>query len=415
MKRRVVVTGVGCVTPVATGVEETWSRILDGVSGIGPITAFDAEGLKTQILGEVTDFVPEDFIDKKKVKRLDRFIHFALASAKMAWDQAGLGGPLSDEEAFRAGAIMGVGLGGISTLTENYEIVRTKGPDRVSPFFIPRLIGNMAPGSVAMEYNLRGPNLCVSTACAAGAHGIGESMRAIQYGGMDIMVAGGAESVSTRTTVAGFNAARALSTRNDEPEKASRPFDKDRDGFVMAEGGGVMILEELEHAKARGAKILGELVGYGLTCDAHHMTAPDPEGRGATTCMELALRDAGLAPEEIQYINAHGTSTGLNDAAESQAIRRVFGAYADKLAVSSTKSMHGHMLGGTGAVESVLTVLTLRDQMMPPTINYETPDPECDLDYVPNVKRAGQLRAALTNSFGFGGTNASLLFKVYED
>lgn len=415
MKRRVVVTGIGCVTPVATGVEETWSRILDGISGIGPVTHFDPEGLKTQILGEVNDFNPEDFIDKKKVKRLDRFIHFALASAKMAWDQAGFGEPFDDEQAFKAGSIMGVGLGGIATLTENYEIVMNKGPARVSPFFIPRLIGNMAPGAIAMEYNLRGPNLCVSTACAAGAHGIGESMRAIQYGGMDVMLAGGAESVSTRTTMAGFNAARALSTRNDEPEKASRPFEKDRDGFVMSEGGGVMVLEELEHAKARGANILAELVGYGLTCDAYHMTAPDPEGRGTTQCMALALKDAGLAPEDIQYINAHGTSTGLNDAAETVAIRRVFGTHADKLAVSSTKSMHGHMLGATGAVEAVLTVLTLRDQVMPPTINYETPDPECDLDYVPNHKREGQIQSAVTNSFGFGGTNASLVIKVYQD
>ncbi len=415
MKRRVVVTGVGCVTPVATGVEETWSRVLEGVSGIGPITHFDSEGLKSQILGEVNDFNPEDFIDKKKVKRLDRFIHFALASAKMSWDQAGFGGPLSDEQSFRAGSVMGVGLGGIATLTENYEVVKNKGADRVSPFFIPRLIGNMAPGAIAMEYNLRGPNLCVSTACAAGAHGIGESMRAIQYGGMDIMVAGGAESVSTRTTVAGFNAARALSTRNDEPERASRPFDKDRDGFVMSEGGGVMVIEELEHAKARGATILAELAGYGLTCDAYHMTAPDPDGVGTTQCMRNALRDAGMAPEDIQYINAHGTSTGLNDAAESLSIRRVFGSHADKLAVSSTKSMHGHMLGATGAVEAVLTVLTLRDQIMPPTINYETQDPECDLDYVPNVKRAGQIQAALTNSFGFGGTNASLVLKLYQD
>lgn len=415
MKRRVVVTGIGCVTPVATGVEETWSGILAGKSGIGRITQFDPSVLKTQIAGEVNDFDAEKWVNKKKIRRLDTFIHFAVASARMAFAMAGLGERLDERDAIKTGCIMGVGLGGINSLIENYEIMNTKGPDRISPFFIPRLIGNMAPGEIAMEFNLKGPNLCLSTACAAGSHAVGEGMRAIQHGGMDMMVCGGAESVSVATTIAGFNAARALSTRNDDPERASRPFDKDRDGFVMAEGAGVLILEELTRAQERGVTIMAEVVGYGLTCDAYHMTAPDPEGAGFIRCMNLALQNAGLAPQDIDYINAHGTSTDLNDTLETKAIHAVFGEHARKLAVSSTKSMHGHMLGATGAVEAVLCVLAIRDQIMPPTINYQTPDPDCDLDYVPNHARKAKLDAVLSNSFGFGGTNATLIIKAFKE
>lgn len=414
MQRRVVVTGVGLVTPLGTGVEKTWSGILAGASGIGPITRFDCSAHKTKIAGEIRDFDPEQWLPKKSIRRLDPFIHYAVGAARMAWEMAGLPLPLEGEAANLAGCITGTGIGGMQTLEETYFTLAQKGPDKVSPFFVPKIIGNMAPGEISMEFNLRGPNLCLCTACAAGSHAIGEAMKSIQRGAAELIVCGGSEAIVTQITVAGFNAARALSTRNDEPTRASRPFEKDRDGFVMSEGAGMMVLESLESATARGATILAELVGYGLTSDAHHMTAPDPEADGFIRCMRMALQDAGLKPEDIDHINAHGTSTDLNDATETKAIKAVFGDHAYKMGVSSTKSMIGHMLGATGGVEAVFSVLSLRDQVMPPTINYETPDPACDLDYVPNVKREAKLERVLSNSFGFGGTNACLIFARYQ-
>lgn len=414
MQRRVVVTGMGLVTPLGTGVEKSWEGLKAGKSGIGPITKFDASSFKTQIAGEVPDFDPEEWVPKKKIRRLDPFIHFAIGAAQMAWTMSGLPEPLDEETSPRAGCILGVGLGGLITLEETIRMTEHQGFNRVSPFFIPRLIGNMAPGEVSMIHNLKGPNTCVCTACAAGTHAVGEAMKNIQRGVADIMVCGGAEVVCTATTLAGFGAARALSTRNDEPTRASRPFDAQRDGFIMSEGSGVLVLEELEFAKARGANILAELVGYGLSADAYHMTAPDPSAMGFVRCMKMALDDAGVNPEDVDYINAHGTSTDLNDATETKAIKILFGDYAYKVAISSTKSMLGHMLGATGGVEAVISVLALRDQIMPPTINYENPDPDCDLDYVPNQAREGKVNTVLSNSFGFGGTNASVLFKTYQ-
>ena len=415
MQRRVVVTGVGLVTPLATGVEETWRRILAGESGIRQIRRFDASTYPTTIAGEVLDFNPEDWLPKKSIRRLDTFIHFAAGATRMAWEMAGMGDALTGARADRTGCVIGVGLGGMQTLEDGISDVLQKGADaRVSPFYIPRLIGNMAAGQVAMQFGCKGPNLCISTACAAGSHAVGEAMKLIQRGATDTMVCGGAEAVITSLTLKGFSAAKALSTRNDDPEKASRPFERDRDGFVMSEGSGILILEELDHALERGANILAEIKGYGLSSDAYHMTAPDPEGEGFSRCMQMALDDGGFKPEDIDYINAHGTSTGLNDLVETRAIKATFGVHASKLAVSSTKSMIGHMLGATGGVEAAFTVLSLRDQVMPPTINYENPDPECDLDYVPNVKREAGLKTALSNSFGFGGTNASLIFTTYQ-
>jgi 3-oxoacyl-[acyl-carrier-protein] synthase II len=403
------------VTPLATGLETSWQKLLAGESGIRTIQKFDPSAYKTKIAGEVLDFNPEDWVPKKSIKRLDCFIHYAVAGARMAWEMAALPAQLDEQASYRAGCIMGVGLGGLQTLIATTLSMQQTGPDRVSPFFIPKLIANMSPGEIAMEFSLRGPNLCVCTACAAGSHAIGEAYRHIQNGAVDLMVCGGAEAVITPITLAGFNAARALSTRNGDPAKASRPFDKDRDGFVMGEGAGVMVLEALQSAQNRGAKIIAEIKGYGLSCDAFHMTAPDSDGRGATASMRMALQSAGVGPEQVDYINAHGTSTELNDMLETKAIKEVFGAHAHKLAVSSTKSMIGHMLGAAGGAEGVITVLSVRDQVMPPTINYETPDPECDLDYVPNQRRAAKINLAMSNSFGFGGTNASLLFGVYRD
>ncbi len=415
MQRRVVVTGLGLVTPLAIGTEETWARILAGESGIRTIQKFDVSGYKTQIAGEVLDFKAEDWLPKKKVKRLDVFIHFGLAATRIAWEMAGLPTPLDDKLGSRTGCIVGVGLGGLQTLEDTIPKVAEKGPEsRVSPFFIPKLIGNMLPGEVSMQFGAKGPSICLATACAAGTHAVGEAMQLIQRGAADVMACGGAEAVVTPTTLQGFGSAKALSTRNDDPAGASRPFDKDRDGFVMSEGSGVLILESLDSALERGANIIAEIVGYGLSSDGYHMTAPDPTGGGYIRCMQMALEDSGLQLEDIDYINAHGTSTGLNDLTETQAIKSVFGDHAKKLAVSSTKSMIGHMLGATGGVEAVMSVLALRDQVMPPTINYTTPDPECDLDYVPNLKREGQVRAVLSNSFGFGGTNASVVFAQYK-
>jgi 3-oxoacyl-[acyl-carrier-protein] synthase II len=411
VKRRVVVTGLGLVTPVGIGVAETWEALCRGKSGIGPITRFDAGAYKTRIAGEVKGFRAEDFMSPKLVKRLDVFIHYALAAARMALEQSRL--TISPALAPQVGVLTGCGLGGLYTIEATHNVLLSRGPDRVSPFFIPMIIANMAPGQIAIEHGAKGPNLSVETACAAGAHAIGDSFKLIQRGAAKAMICGGVESVIAPLAVSGFNAMRALSTRNDEPEKASRPFEKDRDGFVIGEGSGLMVLEDLDFARERGASILAEIVGYGLTGDAYHMTAPSPDGDGAIRCMRMALEDAGVPPEEVQYINAHGTSTDLNDAAETKAIKEVFGGHAYRLAVSSTKSMTGHLLGGAGGVEGVFTVLAIREGLLPPTINYETPDPDCDLDYVPNQARRVDITYGLSNSFGFGGTNAVLLFKKY--
>jgi 3-oxoacyl-[acyl-carrier-protein] synthase II len=411
LKKRVVVTGLGLVTPVGIGVQESWEALCQGKSGIGPITRFDASGYKTRIAGEVKGFKPEDFVPQKMIRRLDVFIHYALAAARMASEQARL--QITPELAPWVGVITGSGLGGLRTIEETHKVLLSRGPDRISPFFIPMIIANMAPGQIAIELGAKGPNLSLETACAAGAHAIGDSFKLIQRGAAKAMFCGGVESVITPLAVGGFNAMRALSTRNDAPEKASRPFDQGRDGFVMGEGSGIMLLEDLEFALERGASILGEIAGYGLTGDAYHMTAPSPDGDGAIRCMQMALSDAGLAPQEVQYINAHGTSTELNDAAETMAIKAVFREHSARLAVSSTKSMTGHLLGGAGGVEAVFSVLAILNGTIPPTINYETPDPDCDLDYVPNQARKADLSCVLSNSFGFGGTNAVLIFKKY--
>lgn len=411
METRVVVTGLGLVTPIGIGVQETWENLCQGKSGIGPITRFDASSFRTRIAGEIKGFKAEDFIAQKLTKRLDVFVHYALAGARMAMEQSGL--KISPELAPQVGVMTGCGLGGLRTLEDTHTVLMARGPERISPFFIPMLIANMAPGQIAIEYGAKGPNLSIETACAAGNHAIGDSFKLIQRGAAKAMICGGVEAVITPLAVGGFNAMRALSTRNEEPEKASRPFDKDRDGFVIAEGCGIMILEALDFALERGAPILAEIAGYGLTGDAYHMTAPSPDGDGAIRCMQMALDDAGLKPEDVQYINAHGTSTDLNDAAETRAIKAVFQDHSRKLAVSSTKSMTGHLLGGAGGVESVFTVLTIKEDCIPPTMNLDNPDPQCDLDYVPNRARKARVDVAMTNSFGFGGTNAVLLFKKY--
>ncbi|MEZ4474986.1 MAG: beta-ketoacyl-ACP synthase II [bacterium] len=405
-ERRVVVTGIGLVTPVGIGTEETWSALMAGKSGIGPITRFDATEYPARIAGEVSDFDPERFIDRRDARKMDRFIQFAVAAADMAARDAGIL-PLADPD--RVGVLVGVGLGGLETLEEGFEVVTTKGPRRVSPFTIPKLIGNMAPGHISMITGARGPNLSSVSACATGAHSIGDAARLIAMDDADVMIAGGAEATITRLGIAGFAAMKALSTRNDEPERASRPFDQGRDGFVSAEGAGVVILEELEHARARGAHIYCEILGYGQSADAFHMTRPSPEGDGAQAAMRNALRDAGLAPEAVTYINAHGTSTPHGDNIEILAIRKVFGEHADRLMVSSTKSMTGHMLGAAGAVELAVCALAVARGQVPPTINLEDPDPECNVDLVPGEGRTVPVPVALSNSFGFGGTNVCLI------
>lgn len=413
VSRRVVVTGLGGVTPLGTGVEKTWKALLQGASGIGKISQFDASAYPCKIAGEVQDFNPLDFIDRKEAKRMDRFAQFALASATMAFEDAGV--PLSEDNAHRTGCLLGVGLGGMATLERTHESLLRAGPDRVSPFFIPMMIGNMAAGHVCMRFGLRGPNSCVATACAAGSHAIGDAYRLIQRGEADVMLTGGCESAITPLSLGGFCAMRALSTRNDAPQQASRPFDKARDGFVMGEGAGVLVLEELEQARQRGATIYAEIVGYGMSADAYHMTHPDPEARGVTLCMQHALCDAGLAPQQVDYINAHGTSTPYNDKYETLAIHKVFGEHAYQLAVSSTKSMTGHLFGGAGGVEGIFTVLALAHDVLPPTINWETRDEDCDLDYVANAARYTPVRVAISNSLGFGGTNASVIFTKYTE
>ena len=410
--RRVVVTGVGAVTPLGNQVEETWQNCVAGVSGIGPITRFDSAGSKSQIAGEVKGFDGSLYIERKELKKMDRFIQYGVASAKMALDDAGF--QVTEAEAERVGVTIGTGLGGLPEIEAQHTILLEAGARRVSPFFIPMVIANLAPGYVSILTGAKGPNMAIVTACATGAHCVGEAWHCIRRNDADVMIAGGTESTITPLSVGGFNAMRALSTRNEEPERASRPFDKDRDGFVMGEGGGVIILEELEHARNRGARIYAELIGYGATSDAYHITAPDPQGDGAARCMEMALRSAGVRPEEVDYVNAHGTSTPFNDYYETLAIKRVFGDHAARLWVSSTKSMTGHLLGAAGSVEAIFSVLAIRDQVAPPTINYDTPDPDCDLDYVPNHARKGSIRVVLSNSFGFGGTNATLLFRKFE-
>ncbi|HWQ68641.1 MAG TPA: beta-ketoacyl-ACP synthase II [Patescibacteria group bacterium] len=410
--RRVVVTGLGVVAPNGIGVDTFWKSLMNGVSGIDRITRFDASRHDTKIAAEVKGFDPLLYMEKKEVKKMDRFIHYAMAGAVMAVDDAQL--VVKDIERSRIGVLIGTGMGGIPCLEDTHKVLLEKGPGRISPFFIPSIITNLASGHIAIRFGLRGPNSCVSTACATGNHAIGDSFELIRRGMADAMFAGGTEAVISPLTIGGFGAMKALSTRNDAPQRASRPFDKGRDGFVMGEGAGVLILEELEHALHRGARIYAELNGYGMSADAYHMTAPEPEGAGAIASMNLALEDAGLQPKEVDYINAHGTSTPAGDAAETKAIKKVFGDHAYRLAVSSIKSMTGHPLGAAGGIESVATVLTLHHGVIPPTINYDEPDPECDLDYVPNRARQAEVRVAVSNSFGFGGTNATLAFKRYE-
>jgi 3-oxoacyl-[acyl-carrier-protein] synthase II len=409
----VVVTGLGVVTPLGTGVQTTWEALLRGASGVGLIEQFDTCGYPCRIAGEVKDFNPLEYIDRKEAKRMDRFAQFALASATMAIDAAGMS--ITEDNAHRIGCLLGVGLGGLATLEHTHANLLRAGPDRVSPFFIPMLIGNIAAGHVSMRFGLHGPNSCVSTACAAGTHAIGDAYRLIQRGDADVMLTGGCEAAITPLGLGGFCAMRALSTRNDMPQQASRPFDKERDGFVMGEGAGVMVLEELERARQRGAAIYAEIVGYGMSADAYHITQPDPKARGVALCMRQALQDAGMQPQQVDYINAHGTSTPYNDKYETLAIRRVFGEHAYRLAVSSTKSMTGHLFGGAGGVEAVFTVLTIVHDIIPATINWETRDEDCDLDYVPNVARATPVRVAMSNSLGFGGTNASVIFQKYAE
>ncbi len=412
MRRRVVVTGLGLVSPLGTGVQSNWEALCAGRSGIGPITKFDVSAFPTQIAGEIKDFRSEDFMDKQQIRRFDIFIHYAMASARMAMDESGL--KIDSSNKNRVGCVTGSGLGGLTMIEQCHKVLLEKGPRRLSPFFIPGIIANMVPGQIAIEFGAKGPNISIETACASGSHAVGEAFKMIRDGTSDAMITGGAEAVITPLGLGGFCSMRALSTRNHEPEKASRPFDLDRDGFVMGEGAGILILEELDQALERGANIYAEVGGYGLSSDAYHITAPEPNGGGAISCMTMALEDAGLKPENIDYINAHGTSTKLNDISENNAIKNVFGEHAHKLPISSTKSMTGHLLGAAGGVETIYTVLTIKHQTIPPTINYETPDPECDLDYVPNVAREAKVRAAMTNSFGFGGTNGCLIFKSYE-
>ncbi|MDF2635767.1 MAG: 3-oxoacyl-(acyl-carrier-protein) synthase 2 [Pelosinus sp.] len=413
MKKRVVVTGLGAVTPIGIGKDEFWQSLLAGKSGIGKITRFDASEYTTQIAGEVKDFEPAKYIDKKEAKRMDRFTQFAVAASKMAFDDSGIN--LETEDRTRIGTMIGTGIGGMDTLNEQYHNLFDKGPNRISPFFIPMMIGNMAAGQTSITFGLQGPCSCVTTACATGTNAIGDAFKVIQRGDADVMVAGGTEAAISPIAVAGFCSMKALSTRNDEPEKASRPFDKDRNGFVMGEGAGVVILESLEHAVARGAHIYAEVIGYGFNADAYHITAPAPEGAQAAKCMEMALKDAGIAPESVNYINAHGTSTPLNDKNETLAIKSLFGDHAYKLAVSSIKSMTGHLLGAAGGIECIATVLTLENDLIPPTINCDEPDEGMDLDYVPHTSRKQVVNVALSNSLGFGGHNATILLKKFKD
>ncbi|MBU1565696.1 MAG: beta-ketoacyl-ACP synthase II [Proteobacteria bacterium] len=413
MKRRVVVTGVGLVTPLGTGVEKTWQNICSGVSGIDLITRFDTSDYSVKIAAEVKDFVPEDFFDKKVIKHLDLFVQYGLAAAQMAVKDSGF--VITDQNCVRVGVITGCGMGGLPTIEKYHQVCIEKGPKKVTPFFIPMVIPNMPSGQISMAINAKGPNLCLTTACAAGTHAVGEAYRHIKYGMCDAVICGGTEAVICGLGVAGFSAMKALSTRNEEPKAASRPFDVDRDGFVMSEGAGMLVLEDYDHAIVRGAKIYAEICGYGLSSDAYHIAAPPENGEGGMRAMRMAVEDSGLAPENFDYINAHGTSTPLNDKCETQAIKTVFGEHSKNLAISSTKSMTGHMLGAAGGIEAAFTALSVYEQIAPPTINLVQPSPECDLDYVPNVARKMDIRAALSNSFGFGGTNAVIAMKRFTD
>lgn len=410
-KRRVVVTGIGAVTPLGNDAETTWKNIIEGVSGIGPVTRLNADDFPAKVAAEVKEFNVENFIDKKDARKMDRFTHYAVAASLMAVKDAGL--EITDENAPRVGVWIGSGIGGMETFEQQHETFMNRGYRRVSPFFVPMMIPDMATGQVSITLGARGFNSCTVTACATGTNSIGDAFKVIQRGDADAMVTGGAEAPITKMSFAGFCANTALST-NQDPQKASRPFDKNRDGFVMGEGAGIVVLEELEHALARGAKIYAEIVGYGATGDAYHITAPAPEGEGGARAMKMALDDAGLSPEEVGYINAHGTSTEYNDKFETMAIKNVFGEHAYKLAVSSTKSMTGHLLGAAGGIEAIFTVLALKEGVLPPTINLESPDPDCDLDYVPNEARRNQVSAAISNSLGFGGHNATIAFRKYE-
>jgi 3-oxoacyl-[acyl-carrier-protein] synthase II len=410
--KRVVVTGLGIVSPVGIGIQESWKALCEGRSGIARITKFDPAPYETQIAGEVKGFNAEDWVSKKEAKRFELFISYAIAATRMAVDDAGIA--ITAENGDRVGVITGCGLGGLRFMEDTILNIHHNGPKRVSPFFIPMMIGNMAPGMISILFGAKGPNLSLATACAAGAHAVGDSFKIIQEGRADAMITGGTEAVISPSCVAGFNAMKALSTRNAEPERASRPFDRDRDGFVPGEGAGILILEELEHALRRNARIYAEMIGYGLTGDGYHMTSPPPDGNGASRCMQMALDDAGIRCDQVDYINAHGTSTELNDLYETRAIKTVFKEHAYKVAVSSSKSMTGHLLGGSGGIEAVFTALAVHDDIMPPTINYENQAEELDLDYIPNVARKGAVNVAMSNSFGFGGTNAALLFKKYQ-
>lgn len=414
MKNRVVITGLGAITPIGIGKDAFWKSLVAGQSGIGKITRFDASDYASQIAGEVKDFDPAEYIDKKEAKRMDRYTQFAVAATKLAFEDADM--DLDKEDRDRIGVIIGTGIGGMETLHGQYVNLFNRGPSRVSPFFIPMMIGNMAAGQTSITFGLQGPSSCVVTACASGTNSIGDAARLIQYGEADVMVAGGTEACISPAPIAGFCSMKALcTTHNDDPDNASRPFDKNRSGFVMGEGAGVVVLESLEHAKARGAHIYAELVGYASNSDAYHITSPSPGGAQAAKCMQQALKNAGLKPEDIDYINAHGTSTSLNDLTETQAIKTVFGDHAYRLAVSSNKSMTGHLLGAAGGMECIATALTVANDVVPPTINYSEKDEELDLDYVPNQARETIVRAALSNSLGFGGHNACLILKKYTE
>jgi 3-oxoacyl-[acyl-carrier-protein] synthase II len=412
--RRVVITGLGVTTPVGNDLETFWSNLKNGVSGIRKIQAFDTTGYDCQIAGEVRDFEPKNFFkNPKDVRRTDRFAQLAMAAAKMSMQDSGI--DLVRVNRDRFGVLISSGIGGLKTLEEQFSTLMNKGPQRVSAFTIPMLISNMASGVISMEFGLRGPNMCIVTACATSNNAIGESWRMIKFGDADIFLAGGSEAPIVELGLAGFSAMKALSRRNDEPERASRPFDRDRDGFVMSEGAGIVVVEELEHAKARGAKIYCELAGYGLSADAHHMTAPPEDGEGAARAMKMALDHARISPNDVDYINAHATSTGLGDVSETRAIKAVFGEQAHKIPISSTKSMTGHLLGGAGAVETAVCALSIRDGVIPPTINLENPDPLCDLDYTPNKAKEKKVRVAMNNSFGFGGHNATVIATAFEE
>jgi len=406
--RRVVVTGVGVVSPLGTGNAKNWEALIAGKSGIAPITRFDASDLPVKIAGEVKDFVAEDFIDKKEIKKMDLFIQYSLAAAQFAMEDSGL--VITEENAERVGVLVGAGLGGLPAIERYHSALLEGGYKKISPFFIPMLIINLAPGHISIKYGAKGPNLSSVSACATGTHSIGDAFHMIKRGDADAMIAGGTESTVTPLGIGGFSVMKALST-NEYPASASRPFDRDRDGFVLSEGAGIVVLEEYEAAKSRGAKIYGEVVGYGLSGDAYHLTTPAPGGEGAARCIKMALTTAKVNPEQVDYINAHGTSTHFNDLYETMAIRSVFGPHADKLMVSSTKSMTGHLLGAAGGIEAIFSLMAMQNSVVPPTINYENADPECDLDYVPNSARDAKVEYAMSNSFGFGGTNASLLFK----